>query len=95
MASEPSARARIADIIRDSGKLGAEQPSSSQSDLAAAVGALSNTPAGVLLASEAISDALAKRFHGLSASADIDCDLAAPYETSGRALVLALQACNH
>jgi hypothetical protein len=93
--SEQKPRPRIADIIRDSGKMGTDQPTASQGELAAAVSAVSGTPAGVLMVSETLADELAKRFRGLSAKADIESDLDAPYATSGRALILALQACNH
>jgi hypothetical protein len=95
VSSEPTPRARIADIIRDSGKMGSDQPATSQSDLVAAVSAVSGTPAGVLTVSQALGDELAKRFPSLSAKADAEYDLAADYETSGRALILALQACNY
>jgi hypothetical protein len=92
--SEQKPRPRIADIIRDSGKMGTDH-SASSGDLAAAVSAISGTPAGVLTVSEALGDELAKRFPRLSAKAGTAYDLDAPYETSGRALILALQACGH
>jgi len=91
MASE-TPRARIADIIRDSGKMGGDQPGVSDQIAAFATG-ISGAPAGTIFASEQLSDALAKRFPKLAASASVERDADAPYETAGRALILALQAC--
>ena len=75
--------------------MGTDQPSASTADLAAAVSAVSGTPAGVLTVSQALGDELAKRFPRLSAKADAEYDLDAGYATSGRALILALQACSY
>ena len=87
-------RARIADIIRDSGKMGTDAPGISQSQFAAIASAIGGgASAGTFYASQAISDELAKRFPKLSATGAVERDLAAPYDTAGRALILALQAC--
>jgi hypothetical protein len=90
--SEQSPRARIADIIRDSGKVGNDQPGPSQDQLAAFTAVISGASAGTVLASEALVDELAKRFPRLSTSAVVERDFDAPYETAGRAFILALQA---
>ncbi len=92
MTAEQPPRPRIADIIRESGKMGADQSGPSQDQLAAVVGAITSTPAGVFLASQALTDELAKRFQKLSPSASIEHDFDAPYDVAGRALVLALYA---
>lgn len=87
-------RARIADIIRDSGKMGGDQPGVSQDQLAAIASVMGGgASAGTVFASEAIADELAKRFPQLAPSAAVERDVDAPYEKAGRALVLALQAC--
>jgi hypothetical protein len=90
-------RARIADIIRDSGKMGGDAPGASPEQLAAAASALSGLAGGVspgtFAAAEAIDEALAKRFSALSPTATVERDVEAPYESAGRALILALQAC--
>ena len=88
-------RARIADIIRDSGKMTGSDSSVSPDRLAAVAAVLTGTPAGVFTASESIQDELGQRFPKLSASATIDHDVDAAYETAGRALVLAMAACNY
>jgi hypothetical protein len=92
--AEQPPRARIADIIRDSGKMGGDQPAASQDQLAAIAAAISGASAGTLLASEALANELAKRFR-LSTGATVERDLDAPYETTGRALILAMQACSY
>jgi hypothetical protein len=86
-------RARIADIIRESGKLGADQPGVSQSQLDAVAAVLSGASAGTVFASEAITGELAKRFPKLSPCATVERDVDASYEPAGRALILALQSC--
>lgn len=96
MTTDPSPpRARIADIIRDSGKMAASDSSASPDKIAAVAAVLTGTPAGVFAASESISDALAARFRKLSASATVERDVEAAYETAGRALVLAMAACGY
>jgi hypothetical protein len=92
--TEPPARPRIADIIRDSGKMGTDQPGASQEQLAAIAAVISGGSAATFAASETIVDELAKRFNRLSTNAGVERDLDAPYETAGRALILALQARN-
>jgi hypothetical protein len=90
-------RARIADIIRDSGKMGGDVPGASPDQIAAAAsaisGAMTGVSAGTFAAAEAIDDELAKHFSALSPTATVERDVEAPYETAGRALILALQAC--
>jgi hypothetical protein len=93
MTSEPSPRPRIADIIRDSGKMGGDQSGPSQDQLAAIAAAIGGASAGTVLASEQLASELAKRFPRLSSGAALERDLDAAYETTGRALILALQAC--
>ncbi len=88
-------RARIADIIRDSGRMAGSDSDVSPDKLAAVAALLTGTPAGIFTASESIQDELAQRFHKLSASATIERDVEAAYETTGRALVLAMAACNY
>jgi hypothetical protein len=88
-------RARIADIIRDSGRMAGSDSSVSPDKLAAIAAVLTGTPAGVFTASESISDELAQRFRKLSASATVENDVEAAYELTGRALVLALAACSY
>ena len=95
MTAEQPPRPRTADIIRDSGKMGSDASGPSQDQLAAVVSAITSTPAGVFLASQALTDELAKRFHGLLPSASIEHDFDASYEVAGRALVLALYAGNN
>lgn len=87
-------RARIADIIRNSGKMGADQAGVTNDQLAAIAAALGGgVSAGTVYASEALANELAKRFPKLSPSAALERDVAAPYERAAKALVLALQAC--
>ncbi len=74
--------------------MGSDQPGPSQDALSAIAAAVSGTSAGTFLASEMLADELAKRFR-LSTNAAIERDLDAPYETAGRALTLAMQACGH
>jgi hypothetical protein len=88
-------RARIADIIRDSGRMAGSDSTVSPDKLAAVAAVLTGTPAGVFSASESISDELAHRFAKLSASATVEHDVEAAYETTGRALVLAMAACGY
>ena len=87
-------RARIADIIRESGRI-AGADTVSPDKMAAVASVLTGAPAGVFAASESISDELATRFRKLSASATVERDLEAGYETTGRALVLAMAACGY
>lgn len=91
----PPPRARIADIIRDSGRMAGADSSISADKIAAVASVLTGTPAGVLAASESISDELAARFRKLSASATVERDLDAAYETAGRALVLAMASLSY
>ncbi|HEY5425284.1 MAG TPA: hypothetical protein VIJ77_01940 [Candidatus Tumulicola sp.] len=91
----PPPRARIADIIRDSGRMGAEQSGPTQDQVAAIAATISGASAGTLLASEALAEELAKRFRGLSTNAVADSDFDASYETTGRALILALARCGY
>jgi hypothetical protein len=94
--SEQVPRPRIADIIRDSGKMGADQPGPSQDQLAAIAGAIGGgASAGTVLASEQLANELAQRFPRLSTNATVERDFEAAYATAGRALILALQANNH
>jgi hypothetical protein len=86
-------RARIADIIRASGKMGADQAGASPEQLAALSAALGGASAATIQVSEALSDELAKRFPKFASSSSVERDFAIPYETAGRALILALQAC--
>ncbi|MGB8521297.1 MAG: hypothetical protein WCD38_14145 [Candidatus Tumulicola sp.] len=88
-------RARIADIIRDSGRMAGADSSISPDKIAAVASVLTGTPAGVIAASESISDELAARFRKLSASATVERDIEAGYETAGHALVLAMAACGY
>ncbi|HEY1428662.1 MAG TPA: hypothetical protein VGF18_03755 [Candidatus Tumulicola sp.] len=87
----PPQRARIADIIRDSGKMG-DGNASSQGDIGAALGSLLGQPAGLMTVSQSLAESLSSRFNWKSGDA-IETDLQAPYETAGRALILALQKC--
>jgi hypothetical protein len=88
-------RARIADIIRTSGKMGADTPGVSNDQLSAIASAIgTGASAGTVLASEAITDELAKRFPKLAPTATVERDFDAAYEQAGRALILALQACS-
>jgi hypothetical protein len=89
--ASPPQRARIADIIRDSGKMAQDAPAS-QSDIGSALGSLFGQPAGMVAVSQALAEALSTRFN-LSSGQSIETELEAPYETAGRALILALQAC--
>jgi hypothetical protein len=84
-------RARIADIIRDSGKM-PDAASGSQGDIGSALSSLLGQPAGMLTVSQALAESLSARLR-LSAGESIETDIEAPYETAGRALILALQAC--
>ncbi len=88
-------RARIADIIRDSGRMAGADSPISPDKIAAVASVLTGTPAGVIAASESISDELAARFRKLSASATVERDIQAGYETTGHALVLAMAACGY
>jgi hypothetical protein len=90
--SSETPRARIAGIIAGSGKMGADN-AGAESQVAAMAAAISGVPSGTFLASEQLTDALAKRFPKLAAKAAVEHDLDAPYETAGRALILALRAC--
>jgi hypothetical protein len=90
--SSETPRARIADIIASSGKMGADR-AGAESQVAAMAAAISGVPSGTFLASEEITDALAKRFPKLEAKGSVERDVDAPYETAGRALILALQSC--
>jgi hypothetical protein len=87
----PPQRARIADIIRDSGKM-PDAASGSQGDIGSALSSLFGQPAGALAVSQALAESLSTRFN-LSSGQSIETDIEAPYETAGRALILALQAC--
>jgi serine/threonine protein phosphatase PrpC len=93
--SEQPRRACIADIIRDSGKMGADQAAPSQDQLAAIAGAIGGASAGTVLASEQLANELAQRFPRLSTNAAVERDFEALYATAGRALILALRANNH
>jgi|GEM_PF-5350091 len=95
MASPETPRARIADIIRESGKMGNAATGVSPDQVAAFAAAISGAPAAALAASESLADELGKRFSRLSSNAILERELDAPYETAGRALILALQACDH
>lgn len=88
-----NARPRIADIIRESGKMGPDASPTSQSELASIAAAISGGSAGAFLASEAVTDELAKRFPKLATTAAVERDGDAGYATAARALVLALQSC--
>jgi hypothetical protein len=87
----PPQRARIADIIRESGKMG-QGASGSQADIGAALGSLLGQPAGMVAVSQALAESLSSRFN-LSSAQAVETDIQAPYETAGRALILACQAC--
>ncbi len=93
MSSADAPRVRISDIIRNSGKMGTDTPGMSPEQLASMAAAISGTPAAAVLASQELSDELAKRFPKLSPTSALERDFEAPYEMAGRALVLALQAC--
>ncbi len=95
MTDANSQRPRIADIIRESGKMGGDAGGASQDQLAAFAAAISGAPAGTVLASEAIANELAQRFPKLASKASVERDTDAAYETAGRALILALQACGY
>ncbi len=95
MTPEPQPRERIAHIIRDSGAISGAAPSPSPDQLAALAAAIAGASAGSVLASEQIANELAKRFPRLSTNAAVERSFDAPYATVGRALILALQACNH
>jgi hypothetical protein len=95
MSDATAARPRIADIIRDSGKMGGDASGASQDQLAAVAAAISGAPAGTILASEAIANELAQRFPKLASKTSVERNLEAAYETGGRALILALQACGY
>lgn len=63
--------------------------------MAALAAAMSGASAGTVLATEELADELAKRFTGLSTKAVVERDFEASYETTARALILALQRCKH
>ncbi len=87
-------RARVADIIRASGKLGIDQPGASAEQLAALASVIGGGASGATIQlSEALSEEVAKRFPKFASSSSVERDFADPYETAGRALILALQAC--
>jgi|SRR5579883_1324494 len=88
-------RPPIAEIIRDSGKMGADASGASKDQLASMAAAITGASAGTFLASQALSDEIAKRFSRLSTKAMLERDFAAPYDAVGRALILALQSCGH
>jgi hypothetical protein len=90
-AATPPQRARIADIIRDSGKMAQGAPGS-QADIGSALSSLFGQPAGMVTVSQALAESLSSRFN-LSSGQSVESDVDAPYETAGRALILALQAC--
>jgi hypothetical protein len=94
VSTEQPARTRIADIIRDCGKISSDRPDLSRDQLAAITSAIAGASAGTFLASAALSDELAKRFPRLSTNAVVERELDASYETAGRALILALHAGN-
>jgi hypothetical protein len=76
--------------------MGSDETGLSQDQLTAIATAISGAAsAGTILAAEAIDNELAKRFHALSTEALVERDLDGAYETVGRALILALQACGH
>ena len=95
MSSAEPPRARIADIIRESGKMGNAATGVTPDQIAAFAATIGGASAGAFLASESLADELAKRFSRLATNAALERELDAPYETAGRALILALQACNH
>ena len=87
-------RARIADIIRASGKMGTDQAGASPEQLAALASVIGGGASGATIQlSEALSEEVAKRFPKFASSGSVERDADAPYETAGRALILALQAC--
>jgi hypothetical protein len=86
-------RARIADIIRASGAMGGDRAGASPEQLAALASAIGGTSGATLQLSEALSEEVAKRFPKFASSSSAERDFAAPYETAGRAAILALQAC--
>jgi hypothetical protein len=87
-------RARIADIIRASGKMGTDQAGASPEQLAALASVIGGGASGATIQlSEALSEEVAKRFPKFASSSSVERDADAPYETAGRALILALQAC--
>jgi hypothetical protein len=86
-------RARIADIIRTSGAMGGPQTGATSEQVASAAAAIGGAPAAAVQLGEALSEELAKRFPKLAPSSSVRRDFAASYETAGRALILALQAC--
>lgn len=89
-----ASRARIADIIRNSGKMGGDAAGVTNDQLSAIAAAMgAGVSAGTVYASEALTNELAKRFPQLASSAAVERDADAPYEKAGRALILAVQAC--
>jgi hypothetical protein len=87
----PPPRKRIADIIRESGKMG--DGAASQGDIGAALGSLLGQPAALASVSQALAESLSSRFN-LKSGGSTEVDVQAHYEIAGRALILALQACN-
>lgn len=72
--------------------MGSDRPGTPPDQIAAAAAAVSGATAGTFLASQALTEALAKRFPGLAPTGTAERDFDGSYETVGRALVLALQA---
>jgi hypothetical protein len=94
MAPEQQNRPRIADIIKGSGKMAPDEPGAAPSQLAAMAAAIAGGSADMILASQALAEAMSTRFH-LSTQAAVERDFPSPYETTARALILALQACKY